>query len=53
MTAWTLWAGLPLIFLMGLPDLVRTDWATVSLGAWLGAAVIPGGVVMARRSPRR
>ena len=36
MTAWTLWAGLPFIMLMGIPDLVRTDWAAVSLGAWLG-----------------
>ena len=36
MTAWTLWAGLPAIVLMGVPDLVRTDWAAVSLGAWLG-----------------
>ena len=36
MTAWTLWAGLPFIMLMGIPDLLRTDWATVSAGAWLG-----------------
>ena len=36
MTAWTLWAGLPFIMLMGIPDLVRTDWASVSVGAWLG-----------------
>lgn len=36
MTAWTLWAGLPLIVLMGIPDLLRTDWGAVSAGAWLG-----------------
>ena len=41
MTAWTLWAGLPFIVLMGIPDLVRTDW---------GAG--HGGVV-ARRRVRR
>ena len=36
MTAWTLWAGLPVIMLMGVPQLVRTDWAAISVGAWLG-----------------
>ena len=36
MTAWTLWAGLPFIMLMGVPDLIRTDWAAISVGAWLG-----------------
>ena len=36
MTAWTLWAGLPFIILMGIPDLIRTDWGAVSAGAWLG-----------------
>jgi len=36
MTAWTLWAGLPFIMLMGVPDLLRTDWGAVSAGAWLG-----------------
>lgn len=36
MTAWTLWAGLPFIVLMGIPDLIRTDWGAVSAGAWLG-----------------
>ncbi|MXW18821.1 MAG: EamA family transporter [Gemmatimonadetes bacterium] len=36
MTAWTLWAGLPFIMLMGIPDLIRTDWGAVSAGAWLG-----------------
>ena len=42
MTAWTLWAGLPFIVLAGVPDLVRTDWSTVSLTAWLG--VVYAGV---------
>ena len=42
MTAWTLWAGLPFIVLAGVPDLVRTDWTTVSLTAWLG--VVYAGV---------
>ena len=36
MTAWTLWAGLPFNMLMGVPDLLRTDWAAISVGAWLG-----------------
>ena len=38
MTAWTLWAGMPFIVVLGIPDLVRTDWAAVSVGAWLGIA---------------
>ena len=42
MTAWTLWAGLPLIVLAGVPDLLRTDWSAVSLQAWLG--VVYAGV---------
>ena len=37
-TAWALWAGLPPIVLMGVPDLLRTDWTAVSAGAWLGIA---------------
>ena len=36
LTAWTLWAGLPVIVLLGVPQLVRTDWGAVSAGAWLG-----------------
>lgn len=36
MTAWTLWAALPFIVLMGMPELLRTDWGAVSVGAWLG-----------------
>lgn len=42
MTAWTLWAGMPFIILAGVPDLVRTDWSSVSLQAWLG--VVYAGV---------
>ena len=42
MTAWTLWAAVPVIVLMGIPDLLRTDWARVSAGAWLG--VVYAGV---------
>ncbi|MDE2973594.1 MAG: DMT family transporter [Gemmatimonadota bacterium] len=38
MTAWTLWAGLPVVVAMGIPDLLRTDWAAISAGAWLGIA---------------
>ncbi len=42
MTAWTLWAGMPFIVVAGVPDLLRTDWSTVSLTAWLG--VVYAGV---------
>ena len=42
MTAWTLWAGLPFVVLVGAPDLVRTDWSAVSLQAWIG--VVYAGV---------
>ena len=42
MTAWTLWAGMPFVVLAGVPDLVRTDWSSVSLQAWLG--VVYAGV---------
>lgn len=38
MTAWTLWAGLPFLILMGIPGLLRTDWGAVSAGTWLGIA---------------
>ena len=38
MTAWTLWAGLPFIMVMGIPALLRTNWTAVSAGAWLGIA---------------
>lgn len=42
MTAWTLWAGMPFVVLAGVPDLVRTDWSSVSLQAWAG--VVYAGV---------
>jgi drug/metabolite transporter (DMT)-like permease len=35
-TAWTLWIGALLLFLAGVPDIVRTDLAAVSRGAWIG-----------------
>jgi drug/metabolite transporter (DMT)-like permease len=35
-TAWTLWVGTAGLFLIGLPQLLRTDLSTVSLAAWLG-----------------
>jgi len=38
MTAWTLWAAMPVLVLMGLPELLGMDWAAVSLEAWLGVA---------------
>lgn len=38
MTAWTLWAGTPLIVLMGARDLARMDWGAVSLAAWASVA---------------
>jgi len=36
MTAWTLWAAMPVLVLMGVPELLSMDWAEVSLEAWLG-----------------
>jgi drug/metabolite transporter (DMT)-like permease len=38
LTAWTLWVATPVIVLMGLPSLARTDLGAVSAGAWLGVA---------------
>lgn len=35
-TTWTLWAGTPLLVLMGLPSLARSDLGAVSAAAWLG-----------------
>ncbi len=37
-TAWTLWAGLPVIVVAGIPDLLRVDWGAVSAGIWLATA---------------
>lgn len=38
MTAWTLWLGTPALVLMGLPGLLRTDFGSLSAGAWIGIA---------------
>ena len=35
-TAWTLWVATPLIFVMGVPDLMRTDFRAVTPEVWLG-----------------
>ena len=35
-TAWTLWAGTPLLVLLGLPSLASTKLTEVSAGAWFG-----------------
>lgn len=37
-TAWTLWVGTAALVLIGLPDLLRTDFTGISAGAWLGTA---------------
>ncbi|WP_419165540.1 DMT family transporter [Candidatus Palauibacter sp.] len=37
-TAWTLWAGLPVIVLAGIPDLLRADWGAMPAGIWFGTA---------------
>ena len=42
-TAWTLWVGAPILFAIGVPELVRTDWSTVSVGSW--AAVVYAGTL--------
>ena len=38
MTAWTLWLGTPALVLIGLPSLLRTDFGSLSAGAWAGIA---------------
>lgn len=38
MTAWTLWLGTPALVLLGLPGLLRTDFGSLSVGAWAGIA---------------
>ena len=35
-TAWTLWVATPVIFFLGLPDLMRTDLTTLTPQAWIG-----------------
>jgi len=42
-TAWTLWVGTPVLFLLGVPDLFRINTGDVTLGTWLGVAY--GGVL--------
>lgn len=37
-TTWTTITGMPGLLLLALPDLLRTDWGAVSLGAWAGLA---------------
>ena len=37
-TAWTLWAGVPVLVAAGIPDLVRTDWSTIPVTAWFATA---------------
>lgn len=36
MTTWTLWVGTPVLVLMGVPSILRTDLGAVSAGAWIG-----------------
>lgn len=35
-TAWTLWSGAVIIFLMGVPSLVRQDWGAIDAVSWAG-----------------
>jgi drug/metabolite transporter (DMT)-like permease len=35
-TAWSLWAGAVMLFLVGLPAVLATDLAAISTGAWIG-----------------
>jgi len=35
-TAWTLWVATPIIFLMGLPGLMRTDLTAITPEVWIG-----------------
>lgn len=42
-TAWTLWVGTPVLFLLGVPDLLRINIGDVAFGTWLG--VVYGGVL--------
>jgi drug/metabolite transporter (DMT)-like permease len=37
-TTWTMVTGVPGLLLLGLPDLLRLEWAAVSAGAWAGLA---------------
>ncbi|HUP89592.1 MAG TPA: EamA family transporter, partial [Longimicrobiales bacterium] len=42
-TAWTLWVGTIGLFLVGIPDLLKTNWSAVSGGSWL--AVLYAGIL--------
>jgi drug/metabolite transporter (DMT)-like permease len=37
-TTWTTITGTPGLLLLGLPELLHTNWATVSVGGWFGLA---------------
>ncbi|MXX69590.1 MAG: EamA family transporter [Gemmatimonadales bacterium] len=37
-TGWTLWAALPVIVGMGIPDLMSVDWGSVPPGIWFATA---------------
>lgn len=36
LTAWTLYTGTPLLVIIGIPQLLRTDWQGVSVAGWGG-----------------
>jgi drug/metabolite transporter (DMT)-like permease len=36
MTAWTLWVGTPVLVILGIPSLARTDLGALSAGTWAG-----------------
>ncbi len=38
LTAWTVYTAVPSLFLLGLPQITRTDWGAVSLAGWGGLA---------------
>ena len=42
-TTWTLWVGTPVLFAIGVPQLMRTDWSSISVGTW--AAVVYAGTL--------
>lgn len=35
-TAWTLWSGAVIIFLMGIPSMLRQDWGAIDAVSWAG-----------------
>ncbi len=38
LTAWTMYTGTPLLVLIGLPQVLSTDWSTVSIAGWGGVS---------------